>query len=275
MKKKAILILFLLSFAAPSLAATIGGPEITIPEESLYLKKQEAVNKTLDRLGEYNMDIKGVVELDFIAKRKLATSFESTALELKGQSYMLKFSNNFYNVFEPYIKIGTSDFEVEWKQNALGINVETKPGFVWAMGAKLKLCEFKDSGVKLTLDGQYRDIDLDIDIINQNPATSEVFQIKELQMALLASKKFVLPLGMRDYYIVPYTGLTFSWLDVDVSFWGPSNAFYSTYKATDENNVGLVFGCDVMPSLLSWYLMNFEIRLLNETAFSFGGTVKF
>ncbi len=273
--KKVILIVFFLGFTVPSMAATIGGPEITIPEESLYLKKQEAVNKTLDRLSAYNMDIKGIVELEFITKRKLATSFESTEVELKGQSYMLKFSNNFYDTFEPYIKIGTSDFEVEWDQGGRSINVETEPGFVLAIGAKLKLCEFEDSGVKLTLDGQYRDIDLDIDKVNQNPATSEVFQIKELQMALLASKKFVLPVGMRDYYIVPYTGLTFSWLDVDVSFWGPSGALYSTWNATDENNVGLVLGCDVMPSLLSWYLMNFEIRLFNETAFSLGGTVKF
>jgi len=30
-----------------------------------------------------------------------------------------------------------------------------------------------------------------------------------------------------------------------------------------------------MPSLLSWYLFNFELRLFNETAFTFGGKMKF
>ncbi len=276
--KKIIVVLFILNLALPSLAATVGGPEFSIPEESLYLKK-EAVNKALDRY-EYNMDIKGTAELDFVIKRKLTSSDEVSKAELKGQNYMLKFSNNFYDSFEPYIKIGTSNLKAKWTQNGKSITVETEPGFTWALGVKAKVYEFKDYGVKLTLDAQYRNADLDVDSTSITPAKDEKFEIKDFQISLLASKKFVVPVGMKDYYIVPYAGLTISWLDLDVSFKdtgaeGPPYPLYSSYNATDENVFGLVFGCDVMPSLLSWYLLNFELRLINETAFTIGVTVKF
>jgi len=272
--KKIVIILFILSFAAPCFASTIGSPEISIPEESLYLKK-EAVNKTLDRYG-YNMDIKGTAELDFVFKRKLTSSDEVTKAELKGQNCMLKLSSNFYDSFEPYIKLGTSDLEVTWTQNGENITVETKPGFVWAAGIKAHVYEFKNHGIKLTMDAQYKNADLDVDTVSRAGSMNSKFEIKEYQIALLASKKLIVPVGINDYYIVPYTGLTVTWSDVDVSFTDAgSGLLYSTYDASDENVFGLVLGCDIMPSLLSWYLLNLELRFINETALTLGGTVKF
>lgn len=277
--KKLIIILFLLSFTAPSLAATVGGPEISIPEESLYLKR-EAVERALDRY-ESNMNIKGAFDAEIITKRELTSSDEVTNAEIEGQVYMFKFSNNFYNVLEPYVKIGTSNLEVEWNQNSNNVTVEAKPGFVWGIGAKAKICEFKDYGIKLTLDIQYTNFDLDVDKAKLNgseteaAAVNELFKIKEWQASVLASKKFILPLGLRDYYVVPYAGITLSLLDTDVSFDSTSGVLYSTYNASDEEMLGIVLGCDVMPSLLSWYLINFELRLVTETAFSLGGTIKF
>ena len=274
--KKIIVILFILSFTASALAATVGSPEISIPEESLYLKK-EAVNKTLDRYG-YNMDIKGTAELDFVFKRKLTSADDVKKAELKGQNYMLKLSSNFYDSFEPYIKLGTSDLEVTWTQNGENITVEAKPGFVWAAGIKAHVYEFKNYGIKLTMDAQYKNADLDVDTVSRAGSMNEKFEIKEYQIALLASKKLIVPVGINDYYVVPYTGLTVSWSDVDVSFEippGPPYALFSTFNASDENVFGLVLGCDIMPSLLSWYLLNLELRFINETALTLGGTVKF
>jgi len=50
---------------------------------------------------------------------------------------------------------------------------------------------------------------------------------------------------------------------------------YSTYKANNKDLIGIVLGCDILPSLSSWYLFSFELRLINETALSLSGTMKF
>jgi len=275
--KKLIAVLFILSIAAPALAATVGSPEITIPEQSLYLK-QDAVNKALDRT-EFNMNIKAGLDIEFIIKKKLTSADDVSDVELKGSGVIVKLSNNFYDIFEPYIKIGSSSFQVEWDQYGNDVGIETDPGFIWGMGAKAKLWELKDHGVKLTLDTQFRDIDLDVDDTKVGGAavtsSSKEFSIEEWQTTLLASKKYIFPMGANDYYIVPYGGITYSSLDVNASFVSSGGAFYSTYNASDANVFGIVLGCDIMPFFLSYYLLNFELRLMNETAISLGGTVKF
>lgn len=276
--KKIITILFLLSFAAPLLAATVGGPEIGIPEESFYLK-DEAVNRTLDRY-EYHKNIKGSFEIEVIGEKELTSAAEVSNAKLEGQNYMFKVSQNFYNILEPYVKIGTSNLKVKWDQNSQSATVESNPSFMWGLGLKAKLYEFERYGVKLTFDTQYRSFDLGVDKAELSgssaPPKGETFVITEWQTSLLASKKIVIPVRMRDYYLVPYAGLTLSWTDVKVDFTNSSTGqLFSTYDASDENVVGLVFGCDVMPSLLSWYLINVELRLINETAFTLGGTAKF
>lgn len=273
--KKLILILFILSFASPSLAVTVGGPDFTIPEERLY-QRNKAINEALDRYGTYDLGLKSGVELEFITKKKLDASFEVVDPKVEGEYYMVKIAKNFGDIIEPYIKLGTSDLEVKWDQHNQSITVEAESGFVWGLGVKAKIWEFKDYGVKLTLDFQYRNADLDVDTTTVSPSNNQEFEITDWQTSLLASKKIILPVGLKDYYLIPYTGLTFSSTDVDVSFTDPSSgAVFSTYNASDKNVFGLVIGLDVMPSLLSWYLINFELRLINETAFTLGGTIKF
>lgn len=280
--KKIAVTLFILSLILPSLAvaATVGGPEIDVPEESLFLK-EEAVKRTLDRY-EYNMRIKASLEIEVITKRELTSSSEVTDAELKGQYWMLKISNNFYDIVEPYIKVGTSNLEIKWDQNNNNVKVEPNNGFIWGIGAKAKLLESKDYGIKLTLDAQYRNFNADIDIAKLGGSTSvaspidETFDIKEWQISLLTSKKIIVPIGRSDYYIIPYGGITFLSSEVDVKFTqSTSGLLYSTYDASDENMVGLVLGCNIMPFFLSYYLLNFELRLINETAFTLGGTIKF
>jgi len=279
--KKIIIILFFLSFTVPSLAATVGGPDISIPEESLYFKDL-AVAHALDQYDS-NINIKASVDAEYMFNRKLKSAPADVASAvLEGNSYTVKISNNFYNVLEPYVRLGTSDYAVQWDQLSQCITVETDPGFVWTVGVKAKIWEFIDYGVKLTLDAQYRNIDLDIEKMliggiatETEGATNENFQIKDWQVSLLASKKFILPVGRKDFYIVPYAGITLSDLDVDVSFNKVDSTLYSTYNASDEDVFGAVFGFDVMPNLWSWYLLNFEARLINETAFSIGSTLKF
>ncbi len=274
-----LLILFIFGLTTPLFAVSVGGPDMTIPEASLYLKELE-VKKTLDRL-EYNMNIKASLDAEIIAERELTSSpADVSSAELDGHNFMVKFSSNFYNVVEPYVKVGTSNLTVKWDQYGRNVKVETDPGFVWGAGVKAKLWGQKDYGVKLTLDLQYRDIDLDFDkakIGGSSASTrNENFRIKEWQTSLLVSKRFMVPIGTKDYFIVPYTGLSFSSLDANVYFTNvASGSLYSTYNASDENVFGFVLGCDIMPFYLSYYLLNFEMRLINETAFTLGGTIKF
>jgi hypothetical protein len=279
--KKIIIILSLLGFCSPSLAATVGGADIALPEEAAYLKK-DAMKRALDTYEAY-INLKAGMDMEFVIKRKLSSSDEVANIELDGQNYIFKFSNNFNNIAEPYIKIGTSNLNVEWTQNGRDVKVETTGDLMWGAGIKATIYELKDIGVKLTLDAQYREFDLDVDEVTVGGSASNLtnknFDIKEWQTALLASKRFILPVGLRDYYIVPYGGLTFSSLEANISVedtsMGEPYVLYSTYDASDSNTIGVVLGCDVMPSLLSWYILNFELKFMNELALSIGGTIKF
>ena len=271
--KKLIIILFLLGFAAPSFAATVGSPDIDLPEEA-FSTRDYAIHRALAQ-HESSINIRANAEIEFVIDRELDTSHETTGAEMEGQNYMVKVSTSYKEIFEPYIRIGTSNLKLKWKQNGRNITVDSDPGFMWGMGIKSKLWEFKDQGIKLALDFQYRTMDLDVNSVSLSPATSTQFRIEEFQTSLLASKRYILPIGLRDYYITPYTGLYLTSVEVDVRFDSSFGLEYSTYNADDANPVGLVFGLDVMPSLLSWYLFNFELRLFNETAFTFGGKMKF
>ncbi|MFC1623721.1 hypothetical protein ACFL28_00155, partial [Candidatus Omnitrophota bacterium] len=235
--KKLIMILFILGFAAPALALTVGSPEIGMPEESLFLKGK-VVNETLDRY-DYIVNIKTGVDIEIVTERELTSAPADTpSAELKGRSYMLKVSNSFSDLFEPYVKLGTSDFEVKWDQRGNNIEVEANPGFTWGVGAKAKLLESKAYGIKLALDAQYRNTDLSFDKAKIGGATltasasNEVFEIEEWQASLLVSKRFIFPLGANDIYIVPYAGTTYSSVDVDVGFiQTTTGGLFSTYNA--------------------------------------------
>ena len=283
MKKIAVL-LFIINFFTSSIAmaASVGGPALDIPEESLFLKKK-AVEMALDRY-EYAINIKASLDVEILVNRELTSSpADVTNAEMEGHSFMFKFSNNFNNIIEPYIKLGSSTLEVKWDQHGRNIKIETGTGFVWGAGVKTKIWEFENSGIDLTLDAQYINTDLDFDKakVGGSVATTraEDFKMDEWQISLLASKKLILPIGKSDYYIVPYTGLTWSSLDLDASFWNDTNyfryLFHSTYNASSESEFGLLVGCDIMPFYLSYYLLNFELRLIDETAFTLGGTIKF
>ena len=280
--KKIIIILFFLTFGISSFVfgATVGGPDMSIPDESLFLKDQ-AIKKSLDRL-ETEMNIKVGLDMEIVTKRKLSSAADVTDAELSGSNFMFKISDSYKELIETYIKIGTSSLEVEWSQNNDKVKVESDIGIAWAAGAKAKLWTLKNYNVDLTMDLQYRHTSLGFDKAKINGSVSaasrinEDFTISEWQTSLLASKKYIIPLGVNDCYVIPYGGLTYLASDVDLSFTrSTSGQLYSLYNADDENDFGVVLGCDIMPFYLSYYLLNFELRLLNETALTLGGTVKF
>ena len=282
MKNIMVIAAIIFGFTGISFALTVGGQaEMSVPEASFF-SKERAVSDTLDSY-ESEMNMKTGFDVEFIVKKELqAAPADVTNAKLEGQNMNLKFSMNYSDVLEPYVKIGTSNLRIKWGQNGKNVIVDAKPGFVLGGGIKAKLWQFPATGIKLTLDGQYKDSQLDFDTAKIGGSTStafvtnETFYIKEWQISLLASKKFIFPMGMQDCYTVPYMGLTYSDSDVNVHFTqSTTGLLYSTYNAGDKSPIGLVFGCDIIPSLSSWYLYSFELRLINEIAFTLSGTMKF
>ncbi len=281
-KNTLIAIILLLFFTGTSFALTVGGPaDMTVPEAS-FSSKARAISDTLDSY-EAAVSVKAGIDVEFISKKELkAAPSDDTNIKMEGQNINVKFSMNYSDVLEPYVKIGTSNIKVKWEQYGQNIAVEPQPGFVLGGGLKAKLWEFAGTGIKLTLDGQYKDTQLDFDKAKVGGSTAtasainETFNIREWQISLLASKKFIFPMSVQDCYTVPYIGVTYSDSDVKVEFTqSSSGALYSTYDASNKNLIGLVLGCDIIPSLLDWYLISVELRLINEIAFTLSGTMKF
>ena len=280
-KNIVIAMILLLFFASVSFAATVGGQaDMSVPEASLF-SRENAIEYAMDSY-ESEVVMKTGFNVEFISRKNLKTASDDSDAKIEGQNVDLKFSMNYSNVLEPYVKIGTSNLKVKWKQQGYSIIVDAKPGFTFGGGLKAKLWEFVSTGIKLTMDGQYKDTQLDFDTAKMDGSTStasamaETFNIREWQISLLASKKFIFPLGMQDCYTVPYMGITYSDSEVNVEFTRSiTGGLYSTYDASNKNPIGVVLGCDIIPSLTSWYLYSFELRLINETAFSLSGTMKF
>jgi len=261
-------------------AATVGNSlDLDLPERSALLR-QEMIDGTLDEY-EQAVKVKASFDMEFLFDKDLHVTNELKGAEMSGNWKMVKLGVTIFNRVEPYIKIGTSDLDVKWKQGSQEIEVEADTGFAWGGGLKANIWEFENLGVRLTGDIQYRTTEPDVtgDTVNNVSAEDNgaKFQVDEWQASLLASKKFEIPLKMQSIYVVPYTGVTYADSNVDVSF---NNVHHPTtdYSLFDANNkklCGFVLGCDIVPSLRSAFIYSIELRLVNEIALSLGGAMKF
>ncbi|MDP2922071.1 MAG: hypothetical protein Q8O12_06905 [Candidatus Omnitrophota bacterium] len=261
-------------------AATVGNSlDLDIPERSAILREQ-AVDQALDS---YEQAIKLTASFDaeFIFNKDLHTTSEVTGAELKGNWYMAKLGITILNRVQPYIKIGTSDLETEWKQGSTKMEVDADGGFAIGGGLKAKIWEFEDLGLRLTGDVQYRTTEPDAGTITVSGTRvtdpGATFDVNELQASLLVSKKFEIPLKWQSVYAVPYTGVSYADSNVDVHFVNTVNPGLdsSLFKANNKKCYGYVLGCDIVPSLSSAFIYSIELRLVDETALSLGGTMKF
>jgi len=69
---------------------------------------------------------------------------------------MAKLGMTILNRIEPYVKVGTSNLETRWKHGGQAIEVDAKDAFAWGAGIKASIWDFKDLGLRLTGDVQYR-----------------------------------------------------------------------------------------------------------------------
>ncbi|MFC1623720.1 hypothetical protein ACFL28_00150 [Candidatus Omnitrophota bacterium] len=290
MKKTYILLLLsgaILMAKTPGFAATVGNPlDLDIPSRSFILR-QDVIDETLDEY-EKTVKIKAALDTEIIFDRDLNTrtqlaTGQMSGAELEGMWYMLKLGTTFFNRIEPYIKVGTSNLEVKWKQGTEEIVVEADYGFAWGGGIKGIIWEFDDWGIRLTGDAQYRTSEPDVKDVSRGGGDITVsdigadFRIEEWQAALVLSKKFELPLKWQSIYLVPYTGMTVSDSTVDVEFTDPNapGTVYSLFDANNDELYGFLMGCDIMSSLKSSFVYSVEARLANEVALTLGGAMKF
>jgi len=287
MRKVFVLFLLILSaiflLEATSLAATVGNPiDLDIPIRSAILR-QKAIDEALDESEGFM--IKTSLDLEFVFDKNLHVNPDLQSAEMEGQWTMFKIGTTIFNRVEPYIKLGTSELEVKWRQGAGGpdqVEVEADSGFAWGWGIKGVIWDFEDPwDVRLTGDFQYRTTEPDVSTASLNKTTisnsGADFKVDEWQASLVLSKKFELPLKWQNIYIVPYTGMSVSESKVAVSFTNPSmqGADYSLFDASNDSKIGFILGCDIMPSLRDSFIYSMELRLVNELALTLGGTMKF
>lgn len=281
-----LFILFLLAIfgtQSPSFAATVGNPlDLDVPARSAVLR-QEIIDETLDEY-EQAIRIKAGLDLEFVFDRDLNAPTEVDNAEIKGRWYMVKFGLTLFNRVEPYVKLGTSNLEVKWRQGLDDIEVDADYGFAWGGGVKAIIWEFENWGIRLTGDGQYRTTEPDdIEEISRGGGNINVtdrgpdFKVEEWQAALILSKKIEVPLRWQSVYLVPYAGGIVSDSTVDVKFRDPvmGDTDYSLFNANNSKLYGFLIGCDIMPSLASSFIYSIEARFVNELAVTLGGTVQF
>jgi len=272
--------IFLIDSRKEGFTATTGNPlDLDVPKQSAILR-QDVIDDTLDEC-EQKVKIKSSLDIEFVLDKDLNTNPDITGAEMEGRWVMVKLGTTLFNRVEPYIKIGNSNLELRWKQGSQEIKVDSGAGFAWGAGLKGIICEFEDSGIRLTGDVQYRTTEPDVDkcSIDKNAVkdTGADFDVYELQASLVLSKKLEIPLKWQSIYMVPYIGATFSDSTIDAKFRDPNNpqADYTLFNANNQKRGGLVIGCDIVPSLKSAFIYSIEARLFNETALSLGGAMKF
>ncbi|NQT95906.1 MAG: hypothetical protein HQ572_05590 [Candidatus Omnitrophica bacterium] len=172
---------------------------------------------------------------------------------------------------------GTAEAEQKFQNSGRKVTWDTDYGLAWGGGATLIIYE-KDieirekAKLRIGLDGRYRHSELDVDNIIVDGVTYSVpsstlasagFDYNEWQGALGVSVEFE--------QFVPYIGVKYAEPD------GHATATFDTVEYTEEfgadDNIGIFFGSDyVVSDSIAVYV---EGRLIDETALSAGGTIRF
>ncbi|MBN1794277.1 MAG: hypothetical protein JW844_04880 [Candidatus Omnitrophica bacterium] len=264
-----------------SYAAPVGNSlEITTPRNSLISRSRSiALALALEETGGYVGRFKGALDLEFVLDKEFSTSTEVTDAKLDdGQWYMAKVSYAVNERIEPYLTFGVANLNYKWNNSGTPVEVDSDSSFAWGVGSKLELWKFKDYGMKLYADFQYRETEPDLDSIQISgtgeTGTETEFKVREWQRSLLVSKELDRYVGGLGYRFIPYAGLTWSDTDINLHFVNNS-AVYDLYHAGNKNKVGFVAGCDVLPEDAAAYAFNLETRFIDEFAITAGGVVRF
>jgi len=210
-------------------------------------------------------------ELDFVTERDLDVSDEDVTVENLNW-YAGKISYALADRVEPYVLLGAANGEFSEKFSGVDLKYETETAFAWGVGATVLLKEF-NNGIRLGLDGRYRQAEPDIDKVTLNGVSYSPGDVgisglsaeyKEWQVALGISKE----LGQ----FVPYGGIKYN--DVEASLKATiSGTTYTTDDINSDGVVGIFVGCDFLPT--KNFSIGVEGRFIDETAFTVSANYRF
>lgn len=216
--------------------------------------------------GEY--PTKFSLKTDFVVKRKLKSKSQQDPY-LKGFFYMSKVSLYLGNRLDVYGLIGAYDGKIKEVITSSYI-MDSKVGSVWGGGISyvIKEFEFKNGILRVGFDAKYRQSNPDVDTVKQDRAKIDVTR------TALRFKEWQASIGLSYQYrlFVPYFGLKYSDMDVDIRFNDGSNE-YIDKGIGSKNTFGIFVGFDYL--LNDFISLNFETRQIDERSINIGINARF
>ena len=208
---------------------------------------------------------------DYVSKRKLTKDSGSADFYTNGGKIDLTILNNFdiYTVLG-----GVQSPELKGNYSDSDVKISLNDSFIWEVGASAILYQWKDQGIQIFGDGNYRQSNgLDIDSVTVDGTTYSKSQFQgvtasvkwqEWQTALGVSKKFE--------YFIPYGGVVYS--DVKASAKVKiSGTTYDSGSVSSHTKVGPFVGVSILPT--KWLSIDVTGRFVAEEAVSVGVNIKF
>jgi len=254
--------------AVNAVAETVGNPiDINIPKGKGVYSAEMSDFVTIN-LG---FDAEMLIEQKF----KYDSAVTTQAPELSGNYYMGRLSCTLFNRVQPYVKLGYSDLEMEWRDANGLVKVDADPAVAWALGIKAYLWEFEGLGLKIFSTASYRQTKPDKMKLNLSGSsgslTEKKFQVYERQATVGLSREFKIGYDEK-ISLVPYAGVAWSDTTTRVRVAQGANVINSGAGA-QENNIGVFFGSEFL--FMDNFSLNIEGRLIDQKAVSLGGTVLF
>jgi len=255
--------IFLLTVTAAH-AAPVGNPA-----KPAMLKKGLLTNDTETEFA-FVID----PEIDLVFDRRLDDQAADTEYTFYGSKagFLLWDKAYIYGI------AGLADSEQKFTINGNSVAWDTDYGLAWGGGATLivfeKPVEIREKAMlRIGIDGRYRHSELDVDNVILNGASFTPSAGSSLSSAGFDYNEWQGAIGVSVQFenLIPYAGVKYSEAD------GEAKATFTTTEYKEDigadDNIGVFFGSDfVVSDSMSLYV---EGRLIDETAFSGGGTIRF
>ena len=217
-----------------------------------------------------DVGLSGSFLYDHVAERELEDSVKANFDFIGG-----KIALSCLNRFDFYTMLGGVQ-NPEYEENISGskITVNLEDNFMWGLGASAIVYEWKDVGIQMFGDGNYRKTGgMEIDSLTINGTqysksslgvTATDVKWEEWQIALGISKKF--------QYFIPYAGIKYS--DIKTSLKATvSGTTYDSGSTSSDAKVGPFIGLSILPA--EGFSVDISGRFVDEQAVSVAATVRF
>lgn len=257
-------VLFCLFFANALLAAPVGNP--SAPE---WIEKGFFIPE--DGWGSVRIGYEG----DFVSDAKLEQYSEGYG---RVDSYEQETNSgtvtcNLWNRLDLFAVLGSSRANADWRfvdpaQNVYRVELETNYDFLWGVGVRGIL--YEDEEICLDMGGRFEQSSCEPSWLASNgvpqPVAHSMLYWREWQIDL--------DLSYQIDIFAPYIGVKYSNVRVELSnFSEPISAKGGSDHFKNRIPLGIFIGCGLSSS--KYFLLNIEGRLIDETAVTVSGDIRF